>query len=277
MLLLARSTALAVICILVSAALYGADQPITVGLVYDGATPEDREPLRAYLTKAMGRPVHLEAADLHSETVDRMANGSYDFACMGALAYIQSHARSGVIPLVQRTSDLHLHSVFITGATSSIHSLSDLKGRLFAFGDIKGASTHLIPYRELMQAGIDPQTDLKVRFSGSNPATAVLVETGVVDAGALDETIFNSLIRDGKLNSQKVRVFYTSKPFVGYVFVARKDVPEAEREKFARALLVLKAGKDDSILRILRANRFVVAHDEEYAPIRQIARQLNLF
>jgi phosphonate transport system substrate-binding protein len=103
------------------------------------------------------------------------------------------------------------------------------------------------------------------------------VETGVVDAGALDETIFNALINDGKLNSQKVRVFYTSKPFVGYVFVARKDVPEAEREKFARALLVLKAGKDDSILRILRANRFVVAHDEEYAPIRQIARQLNLF
>jgi phosphonate transport system substrate-binding protein len=277
MLLLARNRALAVICLLVSAALYGADQPITVGLVYDGATSEDREPLRAYLTKAMGRPVILEAADLQSDNIDRIANGSYDFACLGALAYIQSRARSGVIPLVQRTSDLYLHSVFITGATSSIHSLSDLKGRLFAFGDIKGASTHLIPYRELMRAGIDPQTDLKVRFSGSNPATAALVQTGVVDAGALDETIFNSLISDGKLDSQKVRVFYTSKPFVAYVFVARKDVPVAERERFARALLVLKAGKDDSVLRILRAKRFVVANDEEYAPIRQIAHQLNLF
>ena len=277
MLLLVRNRALAVICLLISATLYSADRPITVGLVYDGATPEDREPLRAYLTKAMGRPVHLETADLYSETVDRMANGSYDFACLGALAYIQSHAQSGVIPLVQRTSDLYLHSVFITGAGSSIHSLSDLKGRLFAFGDINGASTHLIPYRELMRAGINPQTDLKVRFSGSNPATAVLVQTGVVDAGALDETIFNSLIGDGKLNSQKVRVFYTSKPFVGYVFVARKDVPEAERERFARALLALKEGKNDSVLKILRAKRFVVAHDEEYAPIRQIARQLNLF
>ena len=277
MLLLARNRALAVICLLVGAVLFGADRPITVGLVYDGATPEDREPLRAYLSKAMGRPVILEAADLHSDTVDRIANGSYDFACLGALAYIQSHARSGVIPLVQRTSDLSLHSVFITAAGSSIYSLSDLKGRLFAFGDIKGASTHLIPYRELMRAGIDPETDLKVRFSGSNPATAVLVETGVVDAGALDETMFNSLIRAGKLNSQKVRVFYTSKPFVGYVFVARKDVPEAEREKFARALLALKEGKNDSVLKILRAKQFVIANDQEYAPIRQIAHQLNLF
>ena len=268
---------LAAICVLVGAALYGADKPITIGLVYDGATPEDREPLRAYLTKAMGRAVHLEAADLYSETVDRMTNGSYDFACLGALTYIRSHAQFGVIPLVQRTSDLYLHSVFITGAGSSIHSLSDLKGRLFAFGDINGASTHLIPYRELMRAGINPETDLKVRFSGSNPATAVLVETGVVDAGALDETIFNSLIRDGKLNSQKVRVFYTSKPFVGYVFVARKDVPETERERFTRALLALKEGKDDSVLKILRAKQFVIANDQKYAPIRQIAHQLNLF
>jgi ABC-type phosphate/phosphonate transport system substrate-binding protein len=61
------------------------------------------------------------------------------------------------------------------------------------------------------------------------------------------------------------------------VFVARKDVPEAERERFARALLALKEGKDDSVLKILRAKQFVVANDWEYAPIRQIAHQLNLF
>ncbi len=53
--------------------------------------------------------------------------------------------------------------------------------------------------------------------------------------------------------------------------MARKDVPEAERAKFARALLALKEGKNDSALKILRAKRFVVANDQEYAPIRQIA------
>jgi phosphonate transport system substrate-binding protein len=277
MLLLARNTLLAAIYLLVSTALYGADKPITVGLILDGSTQADREPLQAYLTKAMGRPVNVAAPDLLRETSDRLADGSYDFACLGALMYIRSRARYGVIPLVQRTSDLHLHSVFITGTGSSIRSLRDLKGKQFAFGDIDGTSTHLIPYRELKQAGINPETDLQVRYSGSNPATAALVETGVVDAGVLDETIFNSLISDGKLNSQKVRVFYTSRPFVSYVYVAGKDVPAAERERFARALLALKEGKDDRVLKILRAKQFVVANDEEYATIRQIAHQLNMF
>jgi len=268
---------LAAICVLAGAALYGADKPITVGLILDGSTQADREPLQAYLTKAMGRPVNVAAPDLLLETSARLADGSYDFACLGALMYIRSRAWYGVIPLVQRTSDLHLHSVFITGTGSSIHSLADLKGKQFAFGDINGTSTHLIPYRELKRAGINPETDLQVRYSGSNPATAALVETGVVDAGVLDETIFNSLISEGKLNSQKVRVFYTSRPFVSYVYVARKDVPEAERERFARALLALRKGKDDSVLKILRAEQFVVANDQEYATIRQIAHQLNMF
>jgi ABC-type phosphate/phosphonate transport system substrate-binding protein len=61
------------------------------------------------------------------------------------------------------------------------------------------------------------------------------------------------------------------------VYVARKGVPEAGREKFARALLALKEGKDDPVLRVLRAHKFVVANDEEYANIRQIAKELKMF
>src|SRR5271163_1555707 len=265
--LLTRTAASLAICALICDALYGADRPITVGVVIDGATPQEREPLRAYLTKIMGRPVNLVAPDAYRETVAHLADGSYDFACLGALMYIRAHAKDGVIPLVQRATDLHYHSVFITAAGSSIHSLSDLKGTQFAFGDIDSTSGHMIPYRELKQAGINPETDLKFRYAGSHPATAALVGIGAVDAGALDKTVFDFLEKTGKLDDQKVRVFYTSRPYVDYVWVARKDVSQAEREKFAHALLALKQGKDDSVLKVLRAKQFVVANDEEYATI----------
>jgi phosphonate transport system substrate-binding protein len=277
MVLRARTIASLVVFILLCGSLYAADTPITVALVFDGLTPEERAPLQDYLMKAMGRPVNLVAPDLYSETVARLADGSYDFACLGALMYVRSRAKYGVIPLVQRTSDLQFHSVFITSAGSSVHSLHDLAGKRFAFGDINSASAHLIPYRELKQAGIDPETDLNVRYSGSHVATAALVQSGVVDAGALDETVFNSLISSGKLDSHKVHVFHISKPFVDYVYVARKDVPETERQQFVRALLALKEGKDDAALKILRAKKFVVATDQEYAAVRQIARELKVF
>ena len=277
MLLRARITVLLAFCVLFGSSLYGADKPITVGLVFDGLTPAERAPLQAYLTKAMGRPVNLVVPDVYSVTVAGLADGSYDFACLGALMYVRSRAKYGVIPLVQRTSDLQFHSVFITGTDSSIHSLNDLKGTQFAFGDVNSASAHLIPYRELKRAGINPETDLKTRYSGSHVATAALVESGVVDAGALDETVFNALISSGKLHADKVRVFHASAPFVDYVYVAGKDVPEADRQRFARALLALKEGEADPVLKILRAKQFVVANDQEYAAVRQIAKALKMF
>ncbi len=272
-----RATALVAITVLFGASLYGASNSITVGMVIDRATKEDREPLRAYLTKAMGRLVNVAAPDTYAETVAHLADGTYDFACLGALVYIRAHDKFGVIPLVQRSTDLHYHTVFITGAGSSIYSLSDLMGKQFAFGDIASTSAHLMAYRELNEAGIDPETDLKFRFTGSHLATAALVANGAVDAGAIDQTVFDFLIGGGKLDSAKVRVFYTSKPYIDYVYVARKDVPEAVREKFARALLSLTEGKDDTVLKILRAQKFVLANDQEYTTTRKIAHQLKMF
>ena len=268
---------IAILFVLAGASVQGAEDPINIGLIPDGLTQQERAPLRDYLSRAMGRQVNLVVPEVYSETVSHLADGSYDFACLGALMYVLSREKLGVIPLVQRVTDLQFHSVFITGTGSSINSLRDLKGKQFAFGDISSASAHLMPYRELKQAGIDPEKDLQVRYSGSHPATAAMVQAGVVEAGVLDETVYNSMIQRGKVDKKRVRVFYTSKPFVDYVYVARKDVPEAERERFSRALLALKEGTDDTVLKVLRGRHFVVATDQEYGTVRQIARELKMF
>jgi phosphonate transport system substrate-binding protein len=138
---LLSAAVLVAVCAPAGAPLYGADRLLTVGVVLDEATRGEREPLRDYLTKAMGRPVNLAAPDSYRETVAHLADGSYDFACLGALMYMRAHADYGVIPLVRRTIDLHYRTVFITGADSSIHSLSDLMGKQFAFGDIDSTSS----------------------------------------------------------------------------------------------------------------------------------------
>jgi phosphonate transport system substrate-binding protein len=198
-----RTTAvLLAICVLVAASLEGGGKAITLGVVMDEATGQEREPLRDYLTKAMGRPVDISAPDTFSETVARLGDGSYDFACLGALMYIRAHAKYGVIPLVQRVVDQHYHTVFITAAGSSIHSLIDLGGKQFAFGDVDSTSGHMMASYELKQTRI-PETELRVRYSGNGPATAAMVEAGVVDAGAIDETIFNFLISNGTLDGEE--------------------------------------------------------------------------
>lgn len=265
------------LCLPVGAAFDESSRPIIVGIVMDDTTPAEREPLRTYLTQAMGRPVTIASPDTYSETVANLGSGAYDFACLGALMYIRAHAKYGVVPLVQRLTDLRYHTAFITGADSSIHSLGDLRGRQFAFGDLDSTSAHMMAEYELKKAKIDPQNELRLRYSGSHPATAAMVADGVVDAGAIDATVLRFLVNRGKVDAKKIRVFYTSAPYIDYVFVARKDVAEVERQRFAQALLALKQGKDDSVLSILRAAHFVVADDQEYAEARKIAHDLKMY
>ena len=260
----------------------GADNaPVNVGMVPDaGATQisiKEKAPLKAYLEQKLGRPVNLVIPTNYNATVEALGNGSLDFAYLGGLTYIKAHARYSVVPLVQRSSDLQFRSYFITSSHSSIHSLSDLRGKNFAFGDINSTSGHLMPYLEMRQAGIDPDSALKYRYTGSHPATAKAVESGAVDAGALDESVYNSMIAEGKLDPNKVRVFYMSKPFVDYVWVARKDVDPAAQEKFVQAFTDLKEPQDNEILKILRGSSFIRASNEEYTILRLVAEDLKMF
>lgn len=233
-------------------------------------------PLQHYLTQYMGREVKLVTLNSYSATLDSLSSGDVDFASLGAVTYVRGRARMGLVPLVQRESDLQYHSLIIANTGKPIYSLSDLRGKQFAYGDINSTSGHVIPYLEMKRAGINPDTDFQFRYSGEHSATVKLVEMGMVDAGAVDEAIFNAMIKDGRADRNRLRVIHTSKPFVDYVYVARRGVSDSERDKFAAALLALKEGKNDDILKLLRASKFVKANDGEYAAIREAAQELKL-
>ncbi|HYA18489.1 MAG TPA: phosphate/phosphite/phosphonate ABC transporter substrate-binding protein [Bryobacteraceae bacterium] len=252
---------------------------VSVGMIPDaGATQvaiDQKAPLRDYLAKALGQDVKLIIPTNYNATVEALGNGSLDFAYLGALTYVKAHASYGVLPLVQRQDDRNFHSLFIT-TSPAIQKPADCKGKRFAFGDINSTSGHLIPYAELKKAGVDVDHNLQFRYTGSHPATAKAVEAGAVDAGALDETVFRAMVAEKQIDGSKVRVFYTSPPFVDYVWVARKDIDAGRREKFVTAFTSLKEGRDDVVLGILRGKNFVRADDAEYADITRIARELKM-
>src|SRR5262249_52115773 len=139
---------------------------------------EDKAPLKAYLERTLGRPVDLVIPTNYNATVEALGNGSLDFAYLGGLTYIKAHALYGVVPLFQRTSVLHFPSYFIPSPISLFRPRGILKGKPLALGNINSPSGNLIPYREMRQAGVAPNTHLKFRYTGTNPATAKAVESG---------------------------------------------------------------------------------------------------
>jgi len=243
-----------------------------------GKIIRESQPLISYLEKETGSTVELAVPTNYAAVVEAVSSEHVDIAYFGGFTFIQASARSGVQPLVQREQDQNFHSVFITQPDSSIQSLADLKGHSFAFGDINSTSGHLMPEYFMREAKTDPQVIEKAIYTGGHDATALAVANKKVDAGAMDELVLSRMMREGKLNSSQIRIFYTTPPFYDYVWASRKGLEPKLAEAFAGALLELEAANPEQkkLLDLLNATRYVRAQDSNYDKLRQAAKDSGL-
>ncbi len=238
------------------------------------------EPLGAYLSRQLGMKIQFVPVTDYAATVEGLAGGHLDLVWYGGFTFVQARRRTGnAIPLVQREEDARFHAKFITRAGSGIRSYQDLKGKTFAFGSESSTSGHLMPRYFLMQAGIQPDRDLaRYAFSGAHDATAKWVESGKVDAGALNESVWNELVERKKVDPTKVVVFATTPPFHDYNWTVRGDLDPALIAKIRAAFLALDPARpeDKAILDLQRTRRFIETRPENYREIEEAARSAGL-
>lgn len=237
-------------------------------------------PLMKYLEAKLGMKVEFTPVNDYAASVEALINKKVDLVWFGGFTFVQANARSGgkVIPLVQREEDEHFKSVFIT-ADPAIKTLADLKGKDVSFGSQSSTSGHLMPRSYLLAAGVDPDKDFRrVAFSGAHDATIAAVASGKVQAGALNISVWDKFVADKKVDTTKVRVFYTTPEYFDYNWTIHADMPAALHEKLKAALLDLNRNTPEGkeILELQRATRFVPTKPENYKGIETAARNANL-
>jgi phosphonate transport system substrate-binding protein len=136
-----------------------------------------------------------------------------------------------------------------------------------------------MPRYFLLQNGIDPEKDFKrFSYSGSHDATAKWVEGGKVDAGALNEAVWERLVRENKVDTSKVKVIWTTPDYYDYNWSASKDMDEHLREKIREAFLKLDYNNPEhkEILDLQRARKYLSTKPENYKGIEEAARAAGL-
>ena len=238
------------------------------------------EPLGKYLEARTGMRVQFTPVTDYAATVDGLAARKLDMVWYGGFTFVQAWLRTQrtAIPLVQRVEDEQFRSVFITRAESAIRSVSDLKGKTFAFGSVSSTSGHLMPRFHLREQGIDPDKDMRIAFSGAHDATAFQVQGGKVDAGALNISVWNKMVEEKKVDASALRVFYTTPPYYDYNWTVRGDLDPAIVAKLRDAFLALDPANaaDREILSLQRATRFIPTKVENYRGIESAARSAGL-
>ncbi len=237
-------------------------------------------PLMKYLEAKLGMKVEFTPVTDYAASVEALVNKKVDLAWFGGFTFVQANVRSGgkVIPLVQREEDEKFKSVFIT-SDPAIKTLADLKGKDVSFGSQSSTSGHLMPRSFLLQSGLNPEKDFKrVAYSGAHDATIAAVASGKVQAGALNISVWDKFVADKKVDTEKVKVFFTTPPYFDYNWTVHADMPAATRQKLADALTSLSRATPEGkeILELQRATRFVPTKPENYKGIEAAARSAEL-
>ncbi|TMB18672.1 MAG: putative selenate ABC transporter substrate-binding protein [Deltaproteobacteria bacterium] len=256
-------------------------QPLRVSMIPTtdpGRATREMQPLVDHLARRTGGEVQMTIPTNYAAVVEALVNDQVDIAHLGGFTYVQASKRAGAKPLVQRERDREFHSLFITQADSPIRSLSDLKGRSFAFGDVNSTSGHLMPEYFMRRNDVEREVIAKAIYTGGHDATLLAVANGKIDAGALDEAVFQRMTSQGKIDPAKVRVFWTTPPFFDYVWVARKGLDPRKADAVRDAFLALDPGdqQDRRILEALSASKYVPARDGDYGALREAALEAGL-
>ncbi len=233
-------------------------------------------PFAEYLAKELRMRVQFFPVVDYAATVEGLAAKKLDLVWYGGFTSVQAVRRTNGTAkrLVLRQEDAEFKSVFIARPGSGIRSLGALKGKTFAFGSISSTSGSLMPRFFLLKAGLLPERDFKqVAYSGAHDATALWVESGKVDAGALNFLVWDKLVQTKKVDLSKVNVFWTTPPYVDYVWTVRGELDKGLQERITAAFLKLDYQNPEHkrLLDLHRTEKYIKANDEDWKATEEAA------
>lgn len=235
-----------------------------------------------YLSEKTGLKVEFVPSVDYAALVTGFQRGEIHMAWFGGLTSVQAR---NLVPdaesIVQRPRDAEFHSVFITQTSEDFTKLEDIKGKSFTFGSESSTSGHLMPRYFLTEAGINPEQDLegKPNYSGSHDATYKLVESGTYKTGALNEAVWESAVKEGKVDANKVKVFYTTPAYFDYNWTINSNVEDVfgkgSKKKVKEALLSI-TGEQKDIANLFQTDSFVETKNDNYKKIEKVAKELKI-
>jgi len=234
-----------------------------------------------YLSEKTGLEVEYVPSSDYAALVAAFERGDIHLAWFGGLTGVQARSLvPGSEAIAQRPRDEKFQSVFIAQKGLKVKGLEDLKGLSFTFGSESSTSGHLMPRYFLIENGIDPVKDFSgaPNFSGSHDTTYSLVQSGTFQAGTLNISVWESAVRDGKVDENKVEVFYTTPEYYDYNWTINKlDSSFGQDAKANVKEALLSMGSEQKvILELFQTDKFIETKNENYEAIKSVAKELGI-
>lgn len=208
--------------------------------------------------------IRLQVVRSYEDGVSLIVDNKVDFTRLGPASYVLAKKRNpdlSILAMEKKRGNKYFHGVICVAEDSEIVNVAELQGRSFAFGNSRSTLGRYFAQQILMDHGIRADDLKRYEYLGRHDKVGQAVGSGLYDAGALEETTFNKLVKKGVKIRAIAKVRNATRPWV-----ARAALDPRIEEALRAALLRMK---DEKALAALRFEGFLPGDDTEYEATRQ--------
>ncbi|UZP66102.1 phosphate/phosphite/phosphonate ABC transporter substrate-binding protein [Desulfovibrio mangrovi] len=234
-------------------------------------------PLIEYIAAETGlslRQVFPDTFEEHRRMVER---GDIDISFSNPFTYV-SIAKTGArafARIVEPSGSTNFRGQIIARTDNLlIQNLQDCRGKRWIAVDPLSAGGYLFALGHFLDHGIHPEDFAEIAFApgpGGKQEKAVLaVYAGKYDIASIREGTLD-VVKD-KIDPERLRIVATTRDYPGWVYAARKGLPQEVVKAIADALFKLSMQKPEhaAILAGAGMSRIIPATDRDYEPIREL-------
>ncbi len=270
---------------------------------------ENAQPLADYLTDELGIPVESFVPNDYTGLIAAMEAGQADIGAFGPFSLLQAQDVAGAEIILQSARDgsVTYHTQWMTndpdtycedepeanedgllfcngtldaeeGPVGEDAIASIEPGTAISFVEQASASGYIFPAVQLLDAGLDPTTDIEPIFSGGHDNSVIAVCNGDAPIGVSFNDARTILEEGDCENMDNVVVFALSPEIPNDGVAVRGDLPDELKQQIADALIAYsetEEGKEvlDSVYEI---DEFAPADLEAFDIVRQAADELGV-
>lgn len=260
-----------------------AQQPLKIGvaaMISPKETVKFYKEIVDYIGKKMEIPVEMVQKESYDEMDKLLEKGEVSIAFICSGPYVKNKEKFGVELLVapQSYGKPFYHAYIIVHKDSPIKSLTDLKGKSFAFTDPKSNTGKLVPtYMIAKNFNKTPEQFFsKITYTKSHDKSIEAVAKKIVDGASVDSLIYDYAAKKNPVYTSLTKIIEKSPPYGIPPVVVTKNFEPNLKEKIKQTFLNMhKDPEGKKILDGIMVDKFIVPKDSDYNSVREMERWIK--
>lgn len=236
-----------------------------------------------YLRQATGLPIRQVFPNTFDEHMKMVAQGEIDISFSNPFAYIKladGGARCFARSLEATGRPEFRGQIICRSDNHAIKTLADCRGKRWIAVDPHSAGGFLFALGHFYDMGLKRRDFAEIAFApgpgGKQENVVLSVLAGKYDFGSIREGTLDVL--KGRIDPDQIRILARTEAYPGWLFAARKGLDEGVVARIAQAMFALNPENPEqaAILEAAGLKRIIPARDQDFNPVRDLVRKLEL-